>query len=72
MIKINFTISSEKRIKHGVPQQTTLSPVFLNIQSNHIKSLNFKIHLIYHADNTVLVCICCSWNEVFKNVKDNS
>jgi len=69
MVKINDSISNELSIKCGVPQSTTLSPILFNIQLNDIKTLNLKNQVICYADDTVLICIANTWNEVFNNIE---
>jgi len=56
--------------KCGVPQGTTLFPVLLNIYLNDINSLklNSKIPSVF-ADDTVLINIGSSWNEVYQNIE---
>ena len=68
-VKINSTISNENTIKCGVPQGTTLSPVLFNIHLNDIKLLKLNSKIVCYADDTVLICIGSSWNEVFQNIE---
>jgi hypothetical protein len=68
-VKINSTISNENIIKCSVPQGTTLSPVLFNIHLNDIKSLKIISKIVCYADDTVLICICSSWNEVLQNIE---
>ncbi|KAF0750167.1 neuroblastoma-amplified sequence-like [Aphis craccivora] len=69
MVKINDSISNELSIKCGVPQGTTLSPTLFNIQLNDIKTLNLKSQVTCYADDTALICIANTWNEVFDNIE---
>lgn len=67
MVKINDSISNELSINCGVPQGITLSPILFNIQLNDIETLNLKSQVICYADDTALICIANTWNEVFNN-----
>jgi len=69
MVKINDSISNELSINCGVPQGTTLSPILFDIQLNDIKTLNLKSQVICYADDTALICIANTWNEVFNNIE---
>jgi retron-type reverse transcriptase len=69
LVKINDVISHELTINCGVPQGTTLSPVLFNIQLDNIKLLNLNSHLICYADDTALICIGNTWEEVFTNIE---
>jgi len=48
---------------------TTLSPVLFNIHLYNIKSLKLNSKIVRYADDTVLICIGSSWNEVFQNIE---
>jgi len=69
MVKINDSINNELSIECGAPQGTTLSPILCNIQLNDIKTINLKSKVICYADDTALICIANTWNEVFNNIK---
>jgi len=42
LVKINKTHSDEMKIKYGVSQRTTISPILFNIQLNDIKNIPLK------------------------------
>jgi len=57
--------------KCSVPQGTTLSSILFKIQINDIKLLKLNSQIICYADDTVLICIGNSWNEILTYIKDD-
>jgi len=44
-------------------------PVLFNIHLNDIKLLKLKSKIVCCTDDTVLICIGSTWNEVIKNIE---
>jgi hypothetical protein len=56
------------KIKCGVLQGTTISPILFNIQLN---DLPLRTTLVFYADDTILICSENKWEVVFKTIMED-
>jgi len=55
IVKINDKLSQSLSVKHSVPQETVLGPIFFILYINGLLNINTEAEIMYLADNTVIL-----------------
>jgi len=71
MVKTSTFINHELTIKCGVPQvqRYIFGSIFIIQLNDKKRILNLKIQIIFYDDNTALVYLHNTWNQVFQNIE---
>lgn len=67
-VKINNTTSKSSQVKVVVPQGTILRPLLLILYINDIFKVLPVNALVLYADDTAILCVDKTWDEVFNTI----
>lgn len=70
-VRIGETESENLKLKNGTPQGSALSPILFIIYMNELGKIELKGKLISYADDTVLIEIGETWEEVKQNTEED-